>query len=645
MGSNQEPVGPEKKATGELPAVDPRLAAAERQALDARVLAGEAVAPDALKSALRGALPSEELKRAYAEMLLRHALDARDAEASGLVARLMDEDTALDESLEPLLEERLNTAPDEVYAFVRARLSESTNERWLARLKQAARSALDVAVTDGDAETTVNWLKLVSREPASYGLGDLLHSSLLAAGERAHADGELGRSLLGLSVRRDPAAFETLLADPALLAVMNNNLGNVLRDHQGEVMTTLQNQGAEMFLVALTRAAQARNPALFTSTSVDQLWAYYTGAQASNPAPQYSADKLVTLLLNEGAVWLDNTALQSLLTLTLRDKRDDLFVRLAHQLAERDNFTTLLGSALQKSARSETEINALVTQLTTSGDLSPLASVDLYGRVLTTLEWRKSALPLIQQWARTLNQHPTLTATPDALWRALDAATEAKDEGIARTVARRLTAELEATEDENAFAEALLRLYTVVQWNAAVRQYVVTWLRGFVREAALARLQRLDKALDGKKALDELRPILQSVIAFRKLLGKRNLQQFAWDVGVAYGILQALTESFEPSPRRPMTFDQQTIRAELDARADDLTPHETQILANNFKELAQLIANMGDNRSKASLMRRGDDVDRQLMIGEQQPHSAVDALKWLAGYLSGAQEKDEDAEE
>lgn len=640
MASRQEPVGPET-SNGEAPASDPRLTTAERQALDARVLAGEEIAPDALKTVLRGPMPSTDVKRAYAEMLLRHALETRDAEASALVARLMDDDPALDEALQPILEQRLSTAPDEVYAFVRSRLSESTDERWLTRLKQAARSALDVVVTDGDLETVANWLKLVAREPAVYELSDLLHASLLAAVERAYTDGDLGRLLLGLAVRRDPLAFETMLADPALLQAMSNNLGRVLRDHQGEIMTTLQNQGPEMFLVALTRAAQAHSPILMTPAAVEQLWAYYVGSPTVNVAPQYSAERTINALLTDGVEWLDDAALQTLLTLTLRDRRDELFGRLAHQLAEQDGFTAMLSSAIQKSGRPENDVNTLIGQLTASGDLSPQATVDLYVRVLNHVEWRKSTLPLIQQFARILNQHPTLTVPADALWRALDAATEARDEGTARIVARRLTAELEATEDENAFGEALLHLYTVVQWNAAVRQYVVTWWRGYVRATPLARLQRLDKAFDGKKAFDDLRPILQTVIAFRKLLGKRNLQQFAFDVGVAYGILQAFTESFEPSPRRPVSFDTQTIRAELDARAEDLTPHEQQILANNFKELAQLIASMGDNRSKASLMRRGDDVDRQLMIGDQQPHSAVDALKWLAGYLSGAQEKDE----
>ena len=109
--------------------------------------------------------------------------------------------------------------------------------------------------------------------------------------------------------------------------------------------------------------------------------------------------------------------------------------------------------------------------------------------------------------------------------------------------------------------------------------------------------------------------------------------------------MQGLAESFDPSPKRQVSFDPATIRLEMDSRSEELSPHELKILASNFKELAQLISMMGDNRSKATLMRRGDDVDRQLMAGEQQPHSALDALKWIAGYLSGTQEKDDETED
>jgi hypothetical protein len=82
----------------------------------------------------------------------------------------------------------------------------------------------------------------------------------------------------------------------------------------------------------------------------------------------------------------------------------------------------------------------------------------------------------------------------------------------------------------------------------------------------------------------------------------------------------------------------------LSNREDQITQEERQILANDLRELAGLIANMGDNRTKANLMRRGDDLDRDLMSGEQPPHSAVDAMKWLAGFWGGTQEDDEEEE-
>ncbi|MFN8560104.1 MAG: hypothetical protein U0703_00345 [Anaerolineae bacterium] len=145
---------------------------------------------------------------------------------------------------------------------------------------------------------------------------------------------------------------------------------------------------------------------------------------------------------------------------------------------------------------------------------------------------------------------------------------------------------------------------------------------------------------DSRRSLDDLRVVAQSVIAFRRMLGKRSLSQFADDVAT-YAVLQALAESFDPSARRLVSFDPATVRLELDARVEELSPHELKIFANNLKELAQVIAVMGDSRSKATLIRRGDDVDRQLMTGEQQPHSAVDTLKWLAGYLGGTQDKPE----
>ena len=91
------------------------------------------------------------------------------------------------------------------------------------------RSSLRVAILDGDAETAINWLRSIAREPASYGLGEIVHNSMLSAQERAHTEPELAQALILLAVKRDPAALEALLADEALLAALPNGLGEALR--------------------------------------------------------------------------------------------------------------------------------------------------------------------------------------------------------------------------------------------------------------------------------------------------------------------------------------------------------------------------------------------------------------------------------
>ena len=620
----------------------------ERAALDARVMAGEVLPPETLVAVLSAApLPQGELLRCYAAQLLAHSLNSRDAEAALLVTRLMDANPALDAALYATLIDFLMTEPDAVYALIRARLADGITEQWQARLKSAALWALQVAITDGDSETAANWLRLVAREPASYDLGEIVHYGILAAAERARTDGVLGRLLIPLAARRDPEALDIMLADRALLDAMaeTTNLGRVLRDFDGDVLQTMQNLGYETFVIALARAAQARRKTLFVPAAIEQVWATATGAQPVNVPPQYAPDTIVERWLDDGVDWLDEPALQTILTLAARDRRDDAFLSLSHQLAGRESAIKLMSTAMQRSGRPEGDLLALTAQLQTAGDLTPQLAADIYVRLLTAFEWRKSALPIVHQLVRTIQHHPGLVVSQEVLWQLLDLADEQKDESIVRVVVRRMTADMETVEDEAALAERLLRLVTETIWHSPTRQYVSNWWRTSMRSTTLARLQRIDKALDGKKPLEDLRTIVQTVIAFRKLLGKRNLQQLAADVGTAYAIMQALSESFDPSPKRSVSFEQATMRAELDSRANELTPHEQQILANNFKELGQLISGMGDNRSKASLMRRGEDVDRVLMAGDQQPQSAVDALKWLAGYLSGSQEKEVDSEE
>lgn len=619
-------------------------AIADRHLLDTRVRAGEDVPIEAIKTTLREAPPHGAIKEVYAERLLRHALEARDTDAAITAANLMDDDPALDERLSGLLDEALRAQPDAVYAFIRARLSANLDERWLARLRTAALASLHVAITDGDSETVVNWLRLLAREPASYGLSEMVHNGILAAQVRARTDPELAQGLIVLAVRRDSAAAETLTSDSELMAVLPNNLGRALRDHEGDPAALLQAHGIETLLAALARAARVKHPALFTPAAIEQTWGVYTGGQSVGAGVRQTAEQIINGWIGEGAAWLTAPALGTLLGLVLRDRRDDLFHQLLHPLAAREDFVTLLATAMHRSERSVSDTLALIAQIIAVGDLSQQAATNLYIALLDLWDWGRDRLLMMAQLARAIQQTPALEVPDDVLWQLLTVAADAKDELIARVVARRITSDLEAVEDDAALIESLQQLMEQIQWNSHTRGLLLTWWRGFARAQSLSRLQRLDKAFDGSRMLEELRGIVQSLIAFRRMLGKRALGQFAEDVRLTFSVLQLMAEAYDPSAKRTLGFDPATIRAEFDARLEELSPHDLKILANNLKELAQLIGEMGDNRSKASLMRR-DDVDRQLMIGEQPPHSAVDALKWMSGYLSGMHEKPEAGDE
>ena len=623
----------------------------EHVRLEQQVIAGEDVPAEALKEALKAetTLPEATLHR-YAERLLALVLESRDTEGALLVALQMDANPALDTALTGVLQEALETQPDAVYVYVRTRLNDAmeADTRWIERLQLAALLSLRVAITSADPTTIASWLKLISREPASYGLSDVLRGGIFAAREYAYNDGDLARQLLVLAVRRDPQLIDRLLDDEALVAAVPDNLGRVLRQYDGDMLMTLQNRGPEMFLVAAARAARAQSARMFNAEVIDHIWRLYTAGQTFNLPAHYQPESIVERWISDGAAWQPPELAGHILRLMLADTRDTLFQRFAASLAQRDMLTPLLVSALQNSQRSIADLLTSLNQLVSGGSLTQQQAANTYIELLNLREWRQNALPLVEQLARMMQQSPTLDIPLPVAWRLLETAATARSDQIARVAARQLFSNIETRVRENATDEAsmnavieiLVRLFEQVQWSSAARQSVLNWWRDFVRGQPIARLSKMDKALEGKRALEDCRTVLLSTLSFRRMLGKRSISDFARDINTAFSVLEDLADSFDPSPRRPASFDEDTIRADLDAQVSELSDQERRVLAANFRELGQLIGEMGDRRSKGNLMRQ--NIDRQLMAGEQQPDSAVDMLKWLAGYLDGAQGRDTD---
>jgi hypothetical protein len=613
----------------------------DREALDKQILAGERVPVDTLKDVLAGETPpSGDLRIRYAERLLTSALETRDPDTMEQAADMMDAEPAIDQALDRILNDTLLDQPDAVYAFVRAHIPKNSEKRWLRRLKLSALFSLRVAINDADTETIVSWLTLVAREPANYDLGDVLHFGILSAQERAHQDPELARQLVLLAAKRDPANLDILLNDPALMVALPNNIGLCLRDMSGDAVQLLQNRGAEIFLVAMARAARARSGTMFTPASMAKVWELYTAGQPVGLLPAaYQPESIVTEWVEHGAEFLKPETLEIFLVLSLSSRRDDLILSFFRQPNATASLLSMLVPALEQAQRNINEALDLVGRLAGADIITPHQAANVIIDMLDGQEWGREGLPLMQQLARMTQQFPSITLTPDVLWKLLNAAGEIKDEFIARTAIKRLVGNLETVEDEVQLTESLRQMAAQTTWSENVRQNVTNWWRGFARQQSMNRLGRLDRALEGKRSLDSEHDIVNTLIALRRMLGGRSLQEFATDVKTTFTILESLAESFDPNTKRSAAFDPPTIRDELNAREDQISPETRQILANNLKELAHVIAGMGDNRTKSNLIRRGDDLDRDLMSGEQPPHSAVDAMKWLSGYWGATREE------
>lgn len=588
---------------------------------------------------LSGAVTGEE-RRTYAKKLLAYALQTRDSEASNLLAGLMDNDRLLDAELEPLLGEAMQDQPDAVYSFIRTHLVEQCDSCWLSRLKLAALWSLRVAINDADAATIANWLTLIAREPVNYDLGDVLHYGILAAQERARQEPELAKHLVSLAAKRDPASLDILLDDPALLAALPNAFGQLLRDYEGDLLALRQNKGLELFVLGAARATRAAASDILNAEVVTSIWELYVNGQPIGNLPaHYQPETIVREWIKKGNRCLKLEALEMLASLILSQRRDEQFLQLMRQPESANALLSHLVLILERSQLTIVDAVNLIGRLTATDMIQAGQAVELFVTMLEGLEWRREGLPLLQELAQALKSHPEVELPVEVYWRLMEKATEFKDEQIARVAAKRLTLAQCLVDDEGELLENLRRIADGILWNESARGHLTKWWRAYVREQPVPRLTRLEKSFNGKRGLETERAILQTTLAMRRLLGQRDLREFATAIEAAFSILDALSQSFDPSAKRIIRFDPETAHAELEARDDQLSSQEQHVLANNLKEVARLIAAMGDNRTHANLLKREDDLDREFLTGEEEPHSAVDAMKWMAGYWGGTQDE------
>ncbi len=615
---------------------------AHQHALDVLVMGDDEVPIDSIKAVLTGTLPNDPILLArYAQRLMIYALENRDAEGAQLVAALMDNDQALDKKLNKTLETSLETEPDAVYSFIRAHLSKTFNERWLPRLIASATISLDVAINSSDSETLISWIRLLGREPATYELGEVLQRGILAAQARTHEDGKLGMQLLTFAVKRAHSALEMLLEDEELIATLPDPLGSALRDYSQDAVYDVLQTGRELALILLKRAVVDQRADVFDDVAIAYLWQFYTESQTSGILPRYQPGTILDILIKDGAEWLSTDALSALIVNFVEGGRNDLFLAFSKSLLQADRLFPLIMRALRQTEQLPDTLVNHVNLLLNDEVISPQQMLETFVYLLDKRGWGDANRVLIEHLSRYLGQNAPLTVPRETLWKLLDVSREIKSEITMRVSTRRLIRSFDQTQDENLIITNLNRIHEYVSWSTNGEQILLRYWREFVNNQPLAQLQQIARHVGEDTRLpDDVLSIVSTTISIRKLLGKRTLQDFAEDVSTAYTIIQLLSDSFDPSNKQSIDFDQETVRAELDTHDDELTPNERSLLAKNLKELAQLVIMMADNRSKSSLIRREGNIERQLLTGEQAPQSAIDTMKWLSGYLSGMQEKD-----
>lgn len=614
----------------------------ERYQLDAAVMAGEPVDIDYLKVVMSSDLPPQDAARLrYAETLMRYSLADRDVESVQLLAHLMATDDEMRLSIHETLSAMLQDESDAVYFFVRTYLGqeEAVEESWLPMLHAAAVISLQIVIHDGDAETVMAWFRLIAREPASYELISVLRDGIIAAQKQAHEDGELARRLLAFTAKRAPDLLDVLLSDSKFFHALGDPIGTALRTYAPQAVHATIESGRELALILFAHALEDAPHDLsaaevFSAANIEYLWALFV-AEPTNGLPiLYQPQTLVEHLTVDGLDWLSNASVETLLKRIITSGEHELFLQISVRLAEQDRLFNFLISAFQGASLTPSDIITLTGILTTQEVITAQEALEIYLRIAGNRGWqRDSTLELVEQSARLIQQHQSLTIQFDTLQRMMHLVAEARVEMAVRPIMRRMLAHIETLEGEGHQIDLLLDIQQSITWSNSTRNQFTNWWRDYLQTLPLSRLQQFDKALDGKKPLERLRSVVQTMVAVRKMMGKRSLEEFAGDISTTYTILQAFSDSFD----NRFDFDQETVRSELSTHQTELTPDERSVLAKNLKELASLIIQMADNRSKATLIRREEDIERMLFAGEQEPQSAIDTLKWLSGYLNGLQ--------
>jgi len=609
---------------------------AERFQIDHHVRAGDEVSTDVMIGILEGAeSPSKNLRRLYVEKLLQNALNNRDSAAGRWVAEELERDEELDAALAGLFEEMLADQPDAVYVFIRNRLINlGVDERWIPRLHVAAQNSLDVAIQDGDVGTLAGWLELIAHEPQAYQLQEILKRSVLSAAKRAYDDGELGVQLILIAARRVPEIVDDLLGDRALIAALEPNVRAALKNASLETLDALIDDKPEHFLLPLYHGISSSDQLLVSAAAARRLISLAESEQRANLPAAYRAPALIRLLATRASHQMTEDAVDLLLRYSLHIDDRQFIANAMQHLADHELLFPRLSKALEQDGLPLDKVLAVMNAVSAISKVPPQDVIACYFSLLDYYQWEPQTQHLMEALARLLAKHHEVRISYRHLWKLFEACQGLQSEAATRVVMTQLTAQFDTEEDLAVVIAGLARICRQSSFSKNLQDGVNNWWRGYTHSCAMPQLQRLLRELDTQRHMEEQKHIIKTVLAMRRWLHSRGPAELAEAINTAYIMLEHITDAFDGGDLSDT--DPHTIRREVDGLSGELSSEQRHILANNLRNLANRITQMAEKRSKPSLMRSDDSIDRQLMQGEANPQGSIDMLKWIAGYLDGA---------
>lgn len=616
---------------------------AERYWIDHHVQTpADEVTTEAIIRVLDGAAPpSDEMRRQYIRKLLRNALSERDATASKRVAEELEKDAALESDLSEIFDAMLEDQPDAVYVFIRNRLMNlGVDEAWIPRLQAAARNSLEVAIEEGDVGTLAGWLELIAHEPQTYQLRDILQEAILQARQRAYTDGELGIRLILIAVRRVPEIVNALYQDERLISALESNVRTALQQASAGSLEQMIDEKPEYFLLALYHGIQVSDEILVSLPTVKRLWSLYESDERVSLPAVFRPPAAARLLATEASHQMTDEALDFLFESIVACDDRKLIVDTAHHFADRDLLFPRLSQALESDDMSLDKVLSVMSAVSGIKSAPPHEVIDTYFTLLDYYQWEPQTQRLMEALTRLMAKHQEARVSYRHLWRLFEACQKLEIEGATRVSMTHLLLQYGEEKDLSIVVDSLGRIWRQISLSKALQGALNGWWRHYTHGLSLTQLQRLERELEPQRQLEPQKHILYSALAMRRWLHSQDPTELAESINTTYTILEHITEAFDAEHIHEI--DSHTIRRELDEVGRGLSSEQRHILANNLRNLAHRITKMADRRSKPSLIRSDDSIERQLQQGEANPHGSIDMMKWIAGYLDGAHPHSED---